>query len=58
MNEMTLASDTTDLAFIEATAKRLVVADQIATAMCRASLLPDHLRCERRSEERRVGKEC
>jgi len=47
MNEMTLASDTIDLAFIESTAKRLVLADQIATAMCRASLLPDHLRCER-----------
>lgn len=47
MNEMILSSETTDLAFIESTAKRLVVADQIATAMCRASLLPDHLRQER-----------
>lgn len=47
MSEMILSSDATDMAFIEATAKRLIVADQIATAMCRASLLPDHLRQER-----------
>lgn len=44
---MILSSESTDMAFIEATGRRLVVANEIATAMCRASLLPDHLRQER-----------
>ena len=38
---------TIDVAAMEATLQRFVVADKISTAMCRASILPAHLRTRR-----------
>ena len=51
MNEMIAGSgpvSETDLATIEATGKRFVIANQIAEAMCLASILPEHLRTKRK----------
>jgi len=47
MNDISVIDQSADLAMIEATAKRFVIAGQIADAMCQASLLPEHLRCRR-----------
>ena len=42
------SADADEMAMIEHTGKRLVLASQFAETMCRASLLPEHLRTTRR----------
>lgn len=44
MSDLILSDTDSDLSMIESTAKRFVVAGQIAQAMCQASILPEHLR--------------